>query len=92
MNRKPAVGKNPVPQNALSEKAEFYKKMLAQAVQKHIEFFLKGDADLLETMSILETQLTGYCMEAGRVDDLIVYNQSSSGEEEDEGDDHHMEA
>jgi len=63
----------PTEQNALSEKAEFSKKMLVQALQKHVEFFLKGDSDLSETMSVLENQLINYCKQVGRVDDLIVY-------------------
>jgi len=88
--RTPAKPKKVEPynnQNALSEKAEFSKKMLAQGIQKHIEFFLKGDADLLETMHVLENQLINYCEQVGRVDDLIVYYNDEQSGDSAEGDD-----
>jgi len=88
-NRTPAKSKLVQPaagqQNALSEKAEFAQKALTQAVQMHLNFFLKGQSDLMELMEILENQLVNYCQTAGRVDDLIVYWRSQeSGDSSEE--------
>jgi len=87
-NRKPSFVKaepKPAEQNALSEKAEFAKKALTQAVQMHLNFFFKGESDLLELMQILENQLINYCQTSGRVDDLLVYyNDQESGDSSEE--------
>lgn len=88
-NRTPAKSKLVQPaagqQNALSEKAEFANKALLQAVQMHLNFFLKGASDLMELMQIIENQLINYCQTVGRVDDLLVYyNDQESGDSSEE--------
>jgi len=82
-NRKPSFLKaepKPAVQNALSEKAEFQKKILITSIQKHVEFFVKGESDLCEAMAVIENQLISYCHSVGRVDDIIVYYNDNDEE------------
>jgi len=83
MSKRNASG---TPQQPMSDKAEFSKKMLSTAVQKHIDFFLNGQSDLLEVLDILENQLISYCKSVGRIEEINLYYQfeESSGEDDDD--------
>lgn len=65
----------------MSDKAEFSKKMLTTAIQKHVDFFLNGQSDLTEVLSVLENQLITYCQNVGRIEDINLYYQLQESED-----------